>query len=145
MLTIVEKVILLQSVDLLSQVPTESLALIASLTHEVEHEAGAVIYSEGDAADAMYVVLEGEVLVHRAGVTVTRVGEHEAFGTWALFDDEPRVLSASALGDVRLLRLHREDFLELLADNAEVTGAILKTIVRRLRLVAERVGLATGG
>ena len=144
-MTVVEKVMLFQSVDLLAHVPTESLALIASLTEEVEHDAGSAIYSEGDPADSMYVVLDGEVRVHRSGVTVTHVREHEAFGTWALFDDEPRVLGASAIGDVRLLRLHRDDFMELLADNVEVTGAILKSIVRRLRLVAERVGLATGG
>ncbi len=145
MLTIVEKVMLFQGVDLLAHVPTEALALIASLSEEVEHDAGSAIYSEGDASEFMYVVLDGEVRVHRSSVTVTQVAEHEAFGTWALFDDEPRVLAATAVGDVRLLRLHRDDFMELLADNVEVTGAILKSVVRRLRLVAERVGLATGG
>jgi CRP-like cAMP-binding protein len=44
-----------------------------------------------------------------------------------------------AATDCVLLRLAKDDFIDLLADNVEITQAVLKGIVMRLRAVAGRV------
>ena len=144
MLTVVEKVLVLQGVDVFGEVSTEQLAHLATISDEIERSAGTSIYREADPSDAMYIVLLGEVRLHRNDTVVTTAGMGAAFGTWALFDDEVRVTSATAATDIRLLRIQKEDFVELLADNVEVTQGILKAVVRRLRGLVERMGGRAG-
>jgi len=140
MLTVVEKVILLRGVDVFSAVSTEQLTHLAAIAEETTYQADETIYRESGPSDSMYIVLEGRVLLHRGETEVTTAEVESAFGTWALFDDELRVTSAKAMGDVRLLRIDKEDFIELLADNVEITQGVLKAVVRRLRGLVERLG-----
>jgi len=140
MLTIVEKVILLQGVDVFSAVSTEQLAHLAAIAEEDDYPASAAVYREHDPSDAMYIVLEGRVRLHRGDTEVTIAQAESAFGTWALFDDELRLTSATTLGETRLLRILKEDFIELLADNVEITQGVLKAVVQRLRAVAAGLG-----
>ena len=72
-------------------------------------------------------------------------GRNEAFGTWALFDEQPRVATATAVVDSKLLRIRREDFVELLADDVQVTQGVLKTLATRLRKLADQVGVRSLG
>jgi CRP-like cAMP-binding protein len=144
MRTVVERVILLQNVDVFSEVPTEQLAHLAAIAEEVAVPSGTRIYAESDPSDAMYIVLGGQVRLHRAAAEVAVAEPESAFGTWALFDDELRVVSATALEDTSLLRIGKEDFIELLADNVEITRGVLKAVVRRLRGLAGRVGVGRG-
>ena len=140
MLTTVEKVIFLQDVDIFESTSTEDLALIAAITDEVQFKSSSIIYREGDLPDSMYMVIQGKVLLQRNGKDVMTMEEKGVFGTWALFDDEPRVVTASTREDTLLLKIDKEDFYDLLADNVQITQGILKTITRRLRNLIERVG-----
>ena len=143
MYTTIEKVIFLQNVDVFSEVPTEQLAYVAAIAEEVSYLKNDDIYETNHPSDALYLVLEGKVKLHRDGEEITTAGAKEAFGTWALFDDEPRVTTASAVEDSRLLRIDREDFHDLLSDHTEITQAVLKNIAGRIRGLIDRVG--TGG
>ena len=145
MLTVVEKVILLQGVDVFSEVSTEHLTHLAAIAEEVEHPAGTEVYREADPSDSMYIVLEGKVRLHRGETEVTTADAEAAFGTWALFDDEARVTSATTVTEARLLRIDKEDFIELLADHVGITRGVLKAIVGRLRGLVGRFGGGQGG
>jgi CRP-like cAMP-binding protein len=140
MLTIVEKVIFLQNIDVFREIPTEQLALMAAIAEEVSYAGGELIYKEHDPADALYVVVEGQIRLHRGEQEITTAKAREAFGTWALFDEEPRVTSATALEDALLLRIDHEDFVDLLADHVQIAQGVLKTIASRLRGLMERIG-----
>ncbi len=140
MLTVIEKVIFLQNVDVFSEVPAEQLAYLAAIAEEVEAPEGQAIYREGDPSDSMFLVLEGHVRLHRGNTEITTVGTKEAFGTWALFDDEPRVMAATPDQPAHLLRIDKSAFIEVLADNVQITQGVLKAIVRRLRALGRAVG-----
>jgi len=144
MFTTIEKVIFLQNVDVFSHVPTEQLANIAAIAEEVTYLANDVIYETNEASDALYVVAEGMVRLHRDGDEIITAAPKDAFGTWSLFDDEPRVATATALEDSRLLRIDREEFLELLSDHTEITQAVLKNFASRMRGLLGRVGPGSG-
>ena len=139
MFTVIEKVIFLQSVEVFTEVSTEQLAYVAAIAEEITCMKGDDIFHAGDPSDAMYLVLDGTIKLHRDGRVITEAGAKEAFGTWALFDEEPRVASAIAMEDTRLLRIDREDFFDLLADNADITQGIFKTLVKRMRTLVGRV------
>jgi len=137
MLTVIEKVIFLQNVDVFSDVPTEDLAYLAAIAEEVTFKADEDIYRENEPADALYLVLEGQVRQHRDGRDITISESKQAFGAWALFDDAPRVATATPLSETKLLRIDREDFFDLLADHIQITQVVFKTVVKRLRKLME--------
>ena len=139
MLTVVEKVIALQSVDIFSAVSTEQLSHLAQIANDVSYEADAVIFQEADPSDSLYLVLEGRVRLHRQELEVTVASENDVFGTWALFDDEPRVVTATTLEPTTVLRIDKEDFVDLLADHVQITQGVLKALVDRLRTLVGRV------
>ncbi len=145
MLTVVEKVILLQAVDVFTEVPTHALAYVAAIAEEEALEPGQVVYREADPPDSMYVVLTGRVRLQRAGRDVTQATQGQAFGTWALFDDEPRVVSAIAADAAEVLRIDKDAFLDVLADNVDIARGIIKAMARRLRALATRVTGGRGG
>ncbi len=141
MLTVIEKVIFLQNVDVFSDIPSEQLAYLAAIAQEVTHIKDEVIYKIQEPSDALYLVLDGSVRLHLGEKEITVAAEKDAFGTWALFDDQPRVVTATAIEDCRLIRIDREDFMDLLADHVQITQGILKYMVSRLRGLMDRVGV----
>ncbi|MBT3345932.1 MAG: cyclic nucleotide-binding domain-containing protein [Gemmatimonadetes bacterium] len=119
---------------------SEELAYLAAIVAEESHPEGGVVYSERDPASAMYLVVSGRVRLHRDDLEITVAGAGEAFGTWALFDDEPRMSAATALKESHLLRLDKDAFIDLLADNVEITEGVLKALVGRVRGLIGRLG-----
>ena len=141
MLTVVEKVIFLQNVDVFSEIATEQLSYLAAIAEEETYAKDEVIYKFEEPSDALYVVLDGRVRLHRGGDEITVASRNDSFGTWALFDEQPRVATATPIEDCRVLRIDREDFIDLLTDHAAITEGVLKTLVGRLRGLLDRVGV----
>jgi CRP-like cAMP-binding protein len=139
LLTVIEKVIFLQAVDVFSEVPTDQLAILAQVAEETSVAKDEQLYKSEEASDSMYLVLEGKIRLHRGTTDVLIAQTKEAFGTWALFDDEPRVTDATALEDSRVLRIDKEEFIDVLADNVQITQGVLKAMVRRLRALGRSV------
>ncbi len=138
-LNIVEKVISLEAVELMSSLTPEQLARIASIAQEVRFPPGKTILEAGKPLDALYVIVEGAVELSRGGAPLTTARENEVLGTWALFEeDDPLPVTARTLEDTRLLRIARDDFYDLLADNSEITSAIFSTLVKRFRKLVEQ-------
>ena len=144
MFTVIEKVMALQNVDVFAEVPTEPLSHLALISEEALFQTGETVYREADPPTAMYLILEGRVRLHRGELEVTVAGPGEVFGTWSLFDDEPMVVTATSLEAVRLLRIDKEDFVDLLADHVEITQGILKGMTRRLHSLVGRVRRDSG-
>lgn len=139
MLTIVEKVIFLQDIDIFENTMTEDLAHLAAITDEFRLRPDQLVFKEGDFSDALYMVIDGKVKLTRGDTEVMVAGTKDVFGTWALFDDVPRVATATTLEECSLLKIDKEDFFDLLADNAEMTQSIMKTLVKRMRSLMSRV------
>ena len=131
--TVVERVLLLQNVDLLSAARTEDLAVLASIAEEVLYPKGAAIFEEGQLADGLYVVLRGELVLMRDGAELDRLGEKSALGAWDLLEGSARVFSTHAAEETLLLRVDRQDFQDLLLDYPELGQSILRGLVRRFR------------
>lgn len=131
--TVVERVLLLQNVDLLAAARTEDLAVLASIAEEVLYPEGATVFEEGQPADGLYVVIRGELVLTQSGREVDRVGEKSALGAWDLIEGGPRVVGSDAARETLLLRVDRQDFYDLLLDYPELGQGMLKAMVRRFR------------
>ena len=133
MISTVEKVLFLRAAELFAALPGEDLARIALLADEERRGAGEEVFREGDVADALYLVASGRVKVLRAGAVVADLGERDVFGEMAVLDPAPRSATVRAATDVVLLRIRREDFQDLLAEELEVARAVIRVLARRLR------------
>ncbi len=132
-LTTLDRAIRLQRVELFSDLETELLALIASIAQRVSLDPGKALIEQDSAMDALYVVLEGRVEMRRGGVVLFAVGAGETIGNWALFDRQPSVVTATAAEPTELLRIGREEFYDLLADNSEMTRELFQALFKRMR------------
>ena len=133
MLSTVEKIIILKTVDLFTETPDSILAEVAALLQEVELPVGETIFEKGDSGDCMYIIVTGEVQAHDEGRTLNHLGEGDVFGEMAVLDPEPRVASITALEDTLLLRLDQEPFYELMEDRIEVARGIIRVLSGHLR------------
>ena len=133
MLSTVEKVLFLKSIDLFSQIPGEDLAQVALIATEEAREQGEEIFAEGEAGDALYLVLDGKVRVHRGDRQIAELGERECFGEMAILDASPRSATVTAVKDTNLLKISREDFQEIMAEKPEIALGIIKVLSHRLR------------
>ena len=139
MLTNLEKVLLLQNVELFSRVRLEHLSHVAAITQEIIVPRGRQLYSEGDDPDGLYIVVSGSVLMRRFRQDIDRIAPNGTFGVWALFDDEPRLTTAESVEESRLLFVPREDFYDVLSDHVEMVAGLFKQLVQRLRKLAAAV------
>lgn len=75
---------------------------------------GATVFSQGDPADGMYVVLSGRVRVFTTidghETTLSVLNEGDFFGEMSLLTHKPRSASAAAVGDVELRRVSEAEF-----------------------------------
>src|SRR5688572_20041814 len=139
MLTTVERVLILKSANLLRDVGPRRLLKLAEVAREVELSNGGVIYREEDAADALYMMVEGRVRLSAGERAIAEVGPGEAFGTWALVDDSERGQKAECIEDGLALAVHRDEFYDVAAGDLRLLQEVVRALARRLRtLVAER-------
>jgi CRP-like cAMP-binding protein len=78
------------------------------------------------------------VRLHQGERDITVAEPLVPFGTWALLDDEPRVVTATAIETTRALRIDRDDFADLLADQVQIARGIIRGIAHRMRALAGR-------
>jgi CRP/FNR family cyclic AMP-dependent transcriptional regulator len=139
MISTVEKVLFLKSHDLFSQISGEDLAQIAQITDEVHFEEGDVLFQEGEQGDSLFLVITGQIRIHQGGRQIAIVAERGVTGEMALLDSEPRSASGSALTDLTLLKITRDDFNEILAEKVEIAQQIIKVLTRRQRETNQRL------
>ena len=133
MLSTVEKVLILKTVNMFSQTPDNVLADVADLLDEVDASEDETIFKKGDAGDSLYVIFDGKVRVHDGERLINYLGERDVFGEMALLDPEPRLASVTAVEATRLFRLDQAPFYELMEERPEVAAGIIRVLTGRLR------------
>src|SRR5690606_24761444 len=130
--------------DVLSKAPLfaaldrESAAALRTSVTEVRLAKGQTLFSENDAGDRLYVVLEGKIKLSRTAADgrenlLSVLGPGEMFGELSLFDPRPRTASAIALTEARLAGLGHDDLRPWLTGRPEVALHLLRALAQRLR------------
>lgn len=92
--------------------------------------AGSVIFQRGDVAEHFYLILKGQVLIDRAGVTLSR---GDLLGEMGIFTRERRrTSSAICITDVEVGRLGMEKFWQVFSQDPAFGSYVVQTIVQRL-------------
>jgi CRP-like cAMP-binding protein len=99
--------------------------------------ANAVLMKEGDAADALFVILRGKVKVwltdpHGKELVVDVRSAGQYVGEMML-DDNPRAASVSTLEPSEVVVLPRADFKALVGSNPDVALQVIRNLIRLTR------------
>ncbi|HEX2141146.1 MAG TPA: ATP-binding protein [Candidatus Limnocylindria bacterium] len=127
----------LRAAPLFTGLADDDLARLAATVERMRLAPGEYLVREGDAGDAMFVVVSGELEVtKRAGAAeqpVAVVGPGAIQGEIGAISGASRAASVRAMTDVEVLRVPREGLLALLDAGPEPALALLRTVLERIR------------
>jgi CRP/FNR family transcriptional regulator, cyclic AMP receptor protein len=138
MISTVEKVLFLKSIDLFRALPSEELAQIAEIAEEQPMASGDLVFAEGEPGDSLYLIVEGRVKVHKGAKELVVLSLRDVFGEMAVLDSEPRSASVTAIEDAVVLKIGRDDFRDILSERPEIAMGVMKVLTRRLRETSKK-------
>jgi len=139
---------ILAQIDMFSGLPPAHLQRVVDIGVEEQYKLGATIFSEGDAGDKFYLIVEGAVRISRfvpgmgeEALAVLRGGAY--FGEMSLIDDAPRSATAVCHERCRLFVVNRKDLEDLLFVDRDLAYELLwnwvRTLSRRLRATNDKM------
>jgi AAA family ATP:ADP antiporter len=130
----------LQDAPAFGRLPTRQLMGLAEVLEEMRFDAGATVFSEGDEADGIYFVYEGEVEIRHGGSITGSIGPGAFFGELSTLDGVPRNRSARACEASLLLRLEREELLALMEQDPALGIGLSQFLCSRVRALQDGAG-----
>ena len=124
----------LSAVDLFKQLPAEDLALLEAHLEPLPVRRGIELVRQGDAADALYVVVSGRFSVEIEGSRepVAEISSGSPIGEIAFFAGGLRTATVRAIRDSVVVKLTRRDFDEISARSPAIWRAITAKLAERL-------------
>jgi len=103
-----------------------------------------IVINEGDEANALYVVISGQVKVFLSNeegreIIVNMQGPCEHFGELALLDSTPRSASVMTTEKTKLAVVSKPDFQGMLAAHPGIALSLIRDLTRRVRVLSENV------
>lgn len=106
-------------------------------------KAGQVVFKAGEAADGMYLVRKGELVVYLEQdgkeVVLAKIGEGGMIGEMALFDRQPRSASVKASADSEITLISLDDFTKLMKQIPKWFVGLMTALSGRLRTTNDRL------
>lgn len=112
------------------------LRVVDDLLHTRRYVKDEIVFDEGEGAEALYIVVDGRVVICRQDVTDTarpvEVRPGMTFGELALLGNKPRSAQARAAQDSLLASRARSDFERLLDTHTVIACRIALQLARQL-------------
>jgi CRP/FNR family cyclic AMP-dependent transcriptional regulator len=135
----------LKAVPLFSSFPDDQLRMLTTVVGRRSVPRSTTVMASGDPTDSLYIVLSGRLKVLMSDaegkeVILSILGPGEFFGEMGLIDDSPRSASVLAIEPCELLSISKRDFKKCMAENFEMSMAVMRGLVRRLREADRKIG-----
>jgi CRP-like cAMP-binding protein len=127
----------LRQVPMFRDIDPARLKLLAFTSERVNFAEGQKFFSQGDAADAAYVILQGkaDVSLESAGgsaIKVAELGQNALVGEMGILSDSPLSATIIAAAPTTALRIDKRVFLELLTQFPQMSVAVMRELASRL-------------
>ena len=129
---------IISAIPLFSGLSENYLKEIENIALEKKMGRGEIIFSEGDKGNGFYVVVEGQVKIHKVSLDGKEkilhiFGPGDPFGEVPVFTGRAFPANAEALSKTRLLFFPKNDFVELIMKNPFLALSMLGVLSMRLR------------
>ena len=131
-----QEVEILRQIPLFSNIDTAKLKLMCFASERLTYKPGQVLFKQGDAGDAAYIVIDGEAEVIAetpAGpVPVAVLGRNDIIGEIAILCDVPRTATIKAASHLVTLKVTKDLFFRMVTDFPEMGVEIMRVLAHRL-------------
>lgn len=134
----------LAALPLFKALEADSISRLAAATTPRRLTRGERLFGKGDPADAMYVVVHGEIrLVARSPARGERltgvVGPGRSFGEPVMFLERPALVDAEAASDALVLRLPRDAVFAEIERNPRFARRIIAGLAQRIESLVQEI------
>jgi CRP-like cAMP-binding protein len=123
---------LLERHPLLVHLTSEQLEGVARMGEIESYNPGEAIVVEQTLGDALFLILSGQVAVHKGAQTFATLSAGEFFGEMSLVEPAPRSASVTAMSATFVFRLPHDELRELISTDATAASVLLVQIVKTL-------------
>jgi len=123
---------LLENHPLLVNLDPPQIDLLARAGEVESYNPGEEIVVEGSLGDALFLILSGQVAVHRGPQTFATLQGGDYFGEMSLVEPAPRSATVTAMSATFLFRLPHDALRGLITDDANAASVLLVQIVKTL-------------
>jgi CRP-like cAMP-binding protein len=128
----------LKNVRLFAHVEARDLAALAHIAERHSFPANTVLFRQGDAGDALYIILSGHIRIYleqaqQPDLTLRQYGPGDILGEFALIDQRLRSTSAAAVEPLEALMIRRQPFIGFLREHPVVGLALMRSLTERIR------------
>jgi CRP-like cAMP-binding protein len=127
----------LRTLEVFKGCTDKELAIVNSLTTEIEAPPGEVLIDEGTPGSESFVIVSGDATVSAHGHEVARLGPGDFFGEMAVLASRPRSATVTATTPMMVLVLDRGQLFRLL-DIGWCARVIARSLVERLAAAMDR-------
>ena len=135
---------MLREVPLFAGLSDEEINILEQRAVVRSYPKNTIIINEGEDALSLYIILSGKTKVFMADeegkeIILNSQGPGDHFGELSLIDDEPRSASVMTTDKTRLMVITKKSFREDLANYPNIAFVLLRTLVKRVRLLSNNV------
>jgi CRP-like cAMP-binding protein len=123
---------LLERHPLLVNLTPPQLERVAKAGEVESYNPNEAIVQEGSLGDALFLVLSGEVAVHRGNQTFATLGGGEFFGEMSLVEPALRSATVTSMSATFLFRLPHDALRALISDDPNAASVLLVQVVKTL-------------
>ena len=134
----------LRQVPFFAALPEADLERLASSARQKKFPKSAVIMSQGDDTDSLYIIASGRIKVGISDqegkeVILSMLGPGQFFGEMSLIDGHPRSANIETTEASEFVVVNKDDFKLFLSQNFDMALAFMREIVRRLREADKKI------
>ncbi len=138
----------LKDLPLFSAFDIEQLRLIMGISRVIGYSKNEIIFIENDAYKGFYIALKGRVKVYKTSTAGKEVILHiikppQPFADVPLFEGGNYPANAQAIDECLLLFIPKNEFIELIKNNHDISLKIIAGFAKRLREMSKKIEYIT--
>lgn len=141
-----DEVEVLRQIPLFANIEPAKLKLMCFASERLLYNAGEVLFRQGDAGDAAYIVLGGEAEIiaetPNGPLTVAVLTRNDIIGEIAILCDVPRTATVKAGTELTALKVTKDLFFRMVQDFPEMAIEIMRVLAHRLEVTTSQLSEA---
>jgi CRP/FNR family transcriptional regulator, cyclic AMP receptor protein len=140
-----ERTMTLKAVPFFTQLSDHELDLVRSVASEKAYPKNAVVLTEGEAGDSLFMILSGKVKVFIGDeegreIILKILGPGSFFGEMSMIDKQPRSASVTTLEMSTFLVLQHAAFEKCVEQAPSIGNMVMQVLAQRVREADRKIG-----
>jgi CRP-like cAMP-binding protein len=144
-----EEVDLLRKIPMFAKIEPAKLKLLAFTSERLSYSDGDVLFRQGDAGDAAFVIISGQAEIsigtEEGPLVVARLSDNDFVGEIAILCDVPRTATVTAVSNLEALCISKDLFFRMVKEFPEIAIEVMRELAHRLENTNSRLRDVAGG